>query len=207
MKVWSKLFPAAIFLCALMGVSVKMGIFQEQLGLYQLRYFTTLSNLLAAGCALWALVRGREGYSPAKGLAVLCLLVTAGVYHTLLARTFGGFSPLSLGWWGDLLVHTLAPALTLLDYLLLDPKGRLDWRCPFLWLAAPVGYFGTTAAIARLGILLPGSATPYPYPFLDVWQLGWGPVLRNVLLLAGGFFLLGCGLTILDGLLGQKETN
>lgn len=203
MRRWSDILPVAILLCALAGVAIKMGLFHGRLGLYQLRYFTTLSNLLAAGCALWALARGRQGYLNVKGLALLCILVTAVVYHAMLARVFGGFPLFSLDWWGNQLVHTLVPALTLLDYLLFDPKGRFGRFCPLMWLAAPCGYFALTAAIARMGVLMPNSATPYPYPFLDVWRLGWGPVLRNVLLMAAGFFLLGCLLTVLDRQLGR----
>lgn len=196
--------PAAVLICALVGVAIKMGLPHGKLGLYQLRYFTTLSNLLAAGCALWTLVRGRQGYLNVKGLALLCVLVTGGVYHTLLAGSFGGFPRFSLDWWGNQLVHTVVPVLVLLDYLLFDPKGGI-WRwCPLVWLAAPWGYFTFTVIMARRGILMPNSATPYPYPFLDVWRLGWGPVLRNVLFLAAGFFLLGCALTVLDHWLGQR---
>lgn len=190
--------PVMILLCALSGVAIKMGLPQGRVGLYQLRYFTTLSNLLAAGCALWALARGRQGYMNVKGLALLCILVTAIVYHAVLAQTFGGFSSFSLGWWGNQLVHTVVPALMILDYLLFDPKGKLSSRSPLIWMAAPCGYFAFTAAMAHVGVRFPNSSTAYPYPFLDVLRLGWGPVMRNVLLLAAGFFLLGCALTALD---------
>lgn len=205
MRRWSRALPIMILLCALSGVAIKMGLPQGTLGLYQLRYFTTLSNLLAAGCALWTLARGRRGYLNVKGLALLCILVTAIVYHALLVRTFGGFALFSLGWWGNQLVHTVVPALTILDYLLFDPKGKLSRRCPLIWMAAPCGYFGFVLAMAHLGVLFPNSSTAYPYPFLDVWRLGWGPVVRNVLLLAAGFFLLGCALTALDRRLIQGK--
>lgn len=202
MRRWG--LPLAIVLCALAGVAVKMGLLQGRLGLYQLRYFTTLSNLLAAGCALRALIRGRQGYGTVKGLALLCVLITCGVYHTLLAGTFGGFPLFSLDWWGNQLVHTIVPVLTLLDYVLFDPKGQLSRYCPLIWLAAPCGYFCFTVVMAHMGILFPHSSTAYPYPFLDVWRLGWGPVARNAALLAAGFLLLGCGLTALDRWLGRR---
>lgn len=205
MRRWGSALPAAVLLCALAGVAVKMGLHQGRVGLYQLRYFTTLSNLLAAGCALWALCRGRRGYETIKGLALLCVLVTCAVYHTVLARAFDGFPLFSIDWWGNQLVHTAVPVLTLLDYLIFDPKGRFDRRCPLLWLAAPCVYLVFTVGMARLGVLLPNSSTPYPYPFLDVWRLGWGPVVRNVCVLAAGVFLLGCGLTALDHRLGRGQ--
>lgn len=197
---WSSVLPAAILLCALAGVAVKMGLFQGRPGLYQLRYFTTLSNLLTAGCALWALTRGRQGYLTVKGMALLCTLVTAVVYHAVLTRFFGDFPLFSLDWWGNQLVHTIVPMLTILDYLLFDPKGQLNRYCPLIWMVAPCGYFCFTVVMARMGILFPNSSSAYPYPFLDVWQLGWGLVLRNVLLLAAGFFLLGCLLIAVDRL-------
>lgn len=201
----SQMMAAAILLCALTGVAIKMGVFQGQLGLHQLRYFTTLSNLLAAACAGWALCRGRGGYAWAKGLSLICILVTGTVYHMLLAGSFGGFAPLTLGWWGNELVHTVVPVLCALDYLLFDTKGRLNWRCPLVWMLAPCGYFAMTVAIARAGIKFPGSHTAYPYPFLDVWTLGWGPVLRSAAMMAAGFLALGYVLVALDRLLEKKS--
>lgn len=203
----SRLLAAVILVCALAGVGIKMGIFQGRLELYQLRYFTTLSNLLAAACAAWAVVQGRRRYGGAKGLALLCILVTGTIYHTLLIDGFGGFALFSLEWWGDELVHTAVPVLCAADYLLFDPKGRLRGYYPPVWLLAPCSYFGVTVMIARQGIRFPNSVTAYPYPFLDVWALGWGPVLRNVLLLGAGFLLLGCMLLWLDRLLGEKEKS
>lgn len=203
----SRWMAAAILVCALAGVGIKMGIFLGRVNLHQLRYFTTLSNLLAAGCAGCALLRGRDRGAGIKGLAVLCILVTAAVYHGLLAGTFGGFSPFSLDWWGDKLVHTAVPLLTVLDYLLFDQKGTMRWYFPLLWILAPLGYFAATAAIARTGLRFPGSYTAYPYPFLDVWTLGWGPVLRNILLLAVGFLLLGALITGLDARLAKRKAR
>lgn len=200
----SQIMAAAILLCALTGVAIKMGVFQGQMGLHQLRYFTTLSNLLAAACAGWALCRGREGYAWAKGMSLVCILVTGAVYHTLLAGSFGGFVPLTLGWWGNELVHTAVPVLCALDYLLFDGKGKLNWRHPLVWMLAPCGYFAATVAFARAGIRFPGSDTAYPYPFLDVWALGWGPVLRSAVLMAAGFLALSYVLAGLDRLLGKK---
>lgn len=204
---FSPIMAAVILVCALAGVCMKMGIFQGQLKLYQLRYFTTLSNLLAAGCAGWALVQGRSKYMAVKGLAVICIVVTGTVYHTLLADSFGGFVPLSLGWWGNELVHTIVPTLVVLDYLLFDRKGEVKRFHPLAWLLAPCGYFSLTVIIARAGILFPNSATAYPYPFLDVWFLGWGPVLRNVLAMGMGFLILGGGLFALDRFLGKQKTT
>lgn len=204
-RIWPDATAAAIVLCALLGVGVKMGVFQGRLALYQLRYFTTLSNLLAAACMLRVLFRGRGAWRGIRGLALLCVLVTAAVYHALLSGSFGGFPLFSLDWWADNLLHTLVPALMLLDYLCFEEKGGLRWYHPLAWMLAPCGYFALTVAIAKTGSCFPNSATPYPYPFLDVWGLGWGPVLRNILALTVVFLLLGCALVCLDKTLSRRK--
>lgn len=202
---FGRLMAGLISVCALTGVAFKLGILQGRLNLHQLRYFTNLSNLLAAACSLWAFARGRKGYGALKGLAVLCVLVTGVVFHTMLAGIMGGFALFSPDWWANELIHTVVPVLMTVDYLCFDPKGQLRSYHPLLWLLAPLCYFAGTVAVARTGLCFPNSPTPYPYPFLDVWALGWGAVLRNVAGMAVGILFLGYLLYILDRIFAKKK--
>ena len=196
-----------LLLCALTGCFIKFGIFEGTLRLYQLRYFTNLSNLLGVVYALCALFASERELRPLRGMAVLAMSVTAVVYHAVLAAVFGSYVPLTLGWWGNLLVHTVTPALMVGEWLLFREKKPLWWYHPLIWTGFPLAYFAMTVVIAKLGFLMPNSATPYPYPFLDVWSLGWGVVLRNVAVLAAGFLGLGYLLVGLDRLCRNRRRS
>lgn len=190
---------------ALAGCAIKLNMGAGSIHWYQLRYFTTLSNIAAGIYALWALLRGRRR-TPAllHGGALMGVLVTGIVYHLLLRGTFGGFTPLTRDWLGDQLVHTAVPLLMALDWLLLAPKGRFRPLHPLGWALFPLAYLAGTAAIARTGLCFPNSNTPYPYPFLDVWSLGWEPVIWNSGCLALAFLALGEAVAALDRAMGKK---
>lgn len=199
-----KFWLFGLLVCALGGVLIKFGVFGGGPNWHQVRYFTNLSNLLGAAYALWVLLRPRDDLRPLRGMAVLALTVTAVVYHGVLTSVFGGYVPFTLGWWGNLLVHTVTPALMVGEWLLFRAEQPLRWYHPLIWALFPVAYFAMTVAIAKTGTCMPGSATPYPYTFLDVWSLGWGTVLRNVAGLAAAFLGLGYALVGLDGLRGRN---
>lgn len=188
----------ALLLCAAMGELIKFGFFDGEAHWHQIRYFTNLSNLLAGGYALLKLCRPRIAIPALRGLAVLAMSVTALVYHVMLSSVFGGYEPFGMGWWGNLLVHTLTPALMVGEWLLFRDERALNRRHPLIWVSFPAAYFGATVCMAQLGMVMPNSDTPYPYPFLDVWKLGWAVVLRNVLLMGVGFLALGYALVGVD---------
>ena len=196
-----------LLLCAWTGCLIKFGIFEGTLRLYQIRYFTNLSNLIGGIYALLALAAPRADLRGLRGMAVLALSVTAVVYHAVLAAVFGTYIPLTLGWWGNLLVHTVTPMLMVGEWLAFRKERPLRWYHPVIWLGFPVVYFAVTVLIAKLGILLPNSDTPYPYPFLDVWKLGWTVVLRNVVVMGAGFLVIGYLLVGLDTLRHKREKS
>lgn len=189
-----------LLLSALTGCLIKFGVLEGELHLHQLRYFTILSNLLAVAYPLCALAGRRRVWCVPRGMAVLSLTVTAVVYHAVLAAVFGPYVPFTLEWMGNILVHTVTPMLMVGEWLVFRGEKRLRWYHPWGWMLFPLAYFAMTVGFAKLGIRMPNSATPYPYPFLDVWSLGWGIVLRNVAGLAVCFLGLGYILVGLDWL-------
>jgi len=190
-----------LLFCALTGVLLKLGVPWGRFHWHQLRYFTTLSNLLGVLYAVFALWRGRESVpATLRGSALLALLVTGVVYHLLLRGVFGGQPAFSVNWWANQLVHTAAPLLMAADWLLTRSETVLGWEQPLLWAVFPVLCVVATIAVAKTGLCFPGSGTPYPYPFLDVWALGWKPVFRNLAVMFAAFLALGYGLVGLDRL-------
>lgn len=163
-------------------------------------YFTIQSNLLLGGTALLlALQPGRSGGDLFKTLrlnGVLCIAVTGIVYHAVLAGTDALHGWASVA---NFLLHTAAPVVGVLGWLLFGPRGLTDWRIvgwsivyPVLWLVF------TLVRGAFVGF--------YPYPFVDVDDLGYGKVLLNCLLVAVLFLALAAGATTLDGRLRRKTT-
>jgi hypothetical protein len=163
-------------------------------------FFTIQSNLLLGGTALMLAAqpdRPRSRLFDTLRLnGVLCIAVTGIVYHAVLA----GLDDLhGWGWVTNFLLHTAAPVVGVLGWLLFGPRGRTDWGIvgwsivyPVLWLVF------TLVRGAFVGF--------YPYPFVDVDDLGYGKVLLNCLLVAVLFLALAAGATTLDGRLRRKTT-
>jgi len=150
-------------------------------------YFTILSNFgVALACSLAWVGRdthaGRFAARPAVRAALtLYILVTAGVYHLLLARLW---RPQGMEVLADSLLHTTVPALYAGGWLLLAPVRTLRWRQTLYWLPFPGVYL---AWALLLGVML----RVYPYPFIDLNRLDLAMVLRNAAALGLLFLALG----------------
>jgi hypothetical protein len=97
------------------------------------------------------------------------------------------------GWqlFGDQILHYCVPVLYALDWFFLSERGKLSWRDMLWWLAFPAAYSVYTLAHGYVSRF-------YPYPFLDVRDIGLEAVLLNMGLLAAAFLVLGGALTFLD---------
>ncbi|MEW2622877.1 Pr6Pr family membrane protein [Streptomyces sp. NPDC048106] len=129
------------------------------------------------------------------GAVLLYALVSALTYHLLLART--GFSMTAsptpperwrTRWITLQLLHTVAPAAALLDWLCLTPAARLHLRQATTWLLYPLAY---------LAFYLTRGA-PYLYPFLNPSADGYRATLANALLLGLATYALAVLLVALD---------
>lgn len=162
-------------------------------------FFTVLSNIavglvlaasaLAAKHALgrWA---SRAGTRVAVGVYIA---VTAGVYHTVLADLW---RPTGLQLLADILLHTVAPFLFLVDFLAIPPREAARWSKAWKALVFPLAYGAWS--------LVHGSISGfYPYPFLDVAQRGHGAVLVTMGVMGLGFYGATLALTGLQHLQRQ----
>ncbi|MBF9044424.1 hypothetical protein HKCCE4037_13865 [Rhodobacterales bacterium HKCCE4037] len=150
------------------------------------RFFTILSHVLIVLTFLAAAFR-REGIGAPWGAALTLTIVLVGaVYHTLL-RGIVDFT--GLGHWADVGLHTVVPIAVLLWWLAFAPKRSLrygDLPMFIMWPCVYVAY-----ALGR------GAADgTYPYPFMDVGDLGPAIVATNlaglllVLLIGGVIFVM-----------------
>ncbi|MBB5807640.1 hypothetical protein F4560_007408 [Saccharothrix ecbatanensis] len=163
------------------GADVNSGHAETQapLGVRLLRlfsYFTVQSNVFVLAVALTLALNPRRdgrGWRVARLDALLGITITGVVFDLLLARLV---HPVGAAWWVNLGFHRLAPLMAVLGWLLFGPRPRVDWASvakalsiwPVLWIA----YTFVHGAITDW----------YPYPFLDVTELGFGAAFRNALL-------------------------
>lgn len=163
-------------------------------------YFTIQSNLLLGGTTLLLALGTASDSTLFRTLrlnGVLCIAVTGIVYWVALNHlaNFTGAAALV-----NLLLHTIAPVLGVLGWLLYGPRGRTSTRIVGWSIVFPVLWLVFT--------LTRGEAVGfYPYPFVDVGDLGYAKVLVNCLLVALLFLALAFGAMLLDRRLNRTAVE
>lgn len=159
-----------------------------------LSYFTIQSNILLVVALLAAEIApssqiGRWARRSSTKTAILLYVgVAGGVYFWMLKDVWH-----PRGWQlrADQLLHYCIPLLAAIDWLFFVERGRLTWRDAFWWLLFPALY----SAYSLVHGYFSGF---YPYPFLDVNDVGLQEVLGNMALLGILFLLLGGTITLVD---------
>jgi hypothetical protein len=156
-------------------------------------YFTILTNLLAA---LALTLPGLAPQSAATRFFLKPTLRTAITAYIIIVMAIVYFVLRHLtnlqGWdfVADLLLHYVMPCLFVADWLFFVPKETLKLKDGLAGLAFPVVYL--------LWTFIHGAYSGfYPYPFLNVGELGIGRVLLNEAGLLALFLILG--LTLVTG--------
>ncbi|PZF86240.1 Pr6Pr family membrane protein [Jiangella anatolica] len=147
-------------------------------------YFTVQSNLLViAGCLWLAVAPHTDGrfFRVLRLTGLIGIGVTGVVYATLLAPLVdleGAAQAANIGF------HYISPIMAVIGWLLFGPWPRIDRRTIGLTLVWPIAWLVYT--------LIRGEVVDwYPYPFIDVNDIGYG---RTVLNSAGiTVLLLGVG--------------
>ncbi|PST21698.1 hypothetical protein C7U61_05000 [Rhizobium sp. JAB6] len=157
-------------------------------------YFTIQSNLLLAAILLCAQIVPRSSIGqwasrPSIRGALLIYVGIAGIVYVFMLRDV--WHPRGWQLFGDQILHYCVPVLYALDWVFLSERGKLSWRDMLWWLAFPAAYSVYTLAHGYVSRF-------YPYPFLDVRDIGLEAVLLNMALLATAFLVLGGALTFLD---------
>lgn len=135
-------------------------------------FFTIQSNLLVCVTTSRLALRGDvepRGWRVARLCGVMGITVTGLVYVTVLR----GINDLE-GWWvvADAMLHYAVPLLAVVGWLAFGPRGRVDRSVAGRALLWPVAWLAYTLAHGAV-------SGWYPYPFLDVAELGYGPALLN----------------------------
>ena len=138
-------------------------------------YYTILTNILVAFCFTVLLLFSRSEIGkflsqPKVLTAVAGYIAFVGLaYHILLRHLW---NPEGLQFIVDVLLHSCMPVMFFLYWLIFVPKADLKWSNVVPWMIYPVAYL--------LWVLFRGVFSGfYPYPFVDVNNLGYHRVLLN----------------------------
>ena len=156
-------------------------------------YFTIQSNIavaIAAGILMRRPDADGQGFRVLRLDAVIAITVT-GVIHFFLLRPLLQLEGADAA--ADLLLHVIVPVLAFLGWLLFGPRPRIAGRTIGLALIWPVLWLGYTLLLGEINGW-------YPYPFIDVNELGYPRTLLN----AAGVTLLFLALFGLAALVDRK---
>ena len=165
-------------------------------------FFTILTNLLVALCCTFLLLKSssyiaRFFSKNATITAIAAYITIVGIVYNLILRFL--WNPKGLEQVVDELLHTIIPILFVLTWLLFIPKAILKWSNVLSWLIFPFLYL--------IYILIRGlSAGYYPYPFLDVRQLGYNKVFLNSLGVLVAFLLVSILFIAIDRFIKRRPS-
>lgn len=163
-------------------------------------YFTTWS-LVAAGlvATLLAIDPARDGpvLRVARLTAILMIAVTF-VATTIAYPVWVGAGGVLTGWMVPvhLLKHVAAPVVTLVAWVVVGPRGWIDRSTPWWSLVVPLAWIAWT--LGRGAVV--GA---YPYPPINVVDLGYPVVLTHIALTVAAGAVILVLLVAFDGWLGR----
>lgn len=159
-------------------------------------YFTITTNLLVAIVFTGVALRRRAFQSPWLLSGTMLSILLVGIVYALLLR---GQRELTAGSeLANILLHQASPLMVTVFWVAFVRKGALSWRDPLYWALYPLGYF--LYALARGAI-----EGHYPYPFIDVTEIGLPRTLADAALIAASFLLAGEALVWLDRWLAARS--
>jgi len=153
------------------------------------QYFTILTNAMTL-ILMIAVAIGLNVSARIVRAIIISIVCVGLLYHTLLAHLVS-LSGLAL--WADHGTHTFVPILSGLWWLFLAPHPRLGLGEIAFWLAWPLAYCAYILVRASFSGF-------YPYPFLNVPEIGWTALAINVVGMLIGFVIVGLVLTFVSRL-------
>lgn len=136
-------------------------------------YFTIWSNIVVAIVAtmLWRdPARNGRIFRVVRLDSLLMITITGLVYAIVLAPLYSVTGIRMVADWG---LHYVVPTLTVVSFLVVGPRMRFTAREVFGALVIPVIWIAFT--------LINGAIRGfYPYPFIDVGDLGYARVAMNI---------------------------
>jgi len=138
-------------------------------------YFTILTNILAAMALTLPIITPQSAFGQFFSRPTIRTAITAYIIIVMTIVYFVLRHLTNLQGWdlvADVILHYVIPILFVIDWLFLVPKETLKAKDAAVWLAFPVVYLVWT-------FIHGAYSSFYPYPFLNVNELGLARVLLN----------------------------
>lgn len=168
-------------------------------------FFTILTNILVAICfsTLW-LKRNDANttgfFTASRQTAIAVYIVVVGIVYNAILRFM--WEPTGLQRVVDEMLHLIIPLFYLIYWLLFLNKQQLVWKDALGWLLYPFVYL--VVILVRGGM----ATTPYyPYPFVNVSELGYEKVGINCLGMLLLFLLLSFAFIAIGRFSKQKAIS
>ncbi len=134
-------------------------------------FFTILSTLFASFVLLFSTFK--KDIPLLRGAATLFMLITGIIYFLLLRN-----EPIEIAW-VNAVFHYILPVMLLIDWLLNPPMSKIPFSKAFLWLLFP--------ALFLIYSLTRGFFINwYPYPFMNVAEIGYAQTFINAVFVGLG---------------------
>ncbi|MFD2200291.1 Pr6Pr family membrane protein [Shivajiella indica] len=147
-------------------------------------YFTILTNTLVAcyfSSQVFELGEKSVWNKPGMLTAITVYIIVVGIVYQIVLRPI--WNPQGLAILVDELLHSVNPLLVLWFWWLYEEKSKVEWVQVPYWLLYPFFYL--------IYILGRGQFSGfYPYPFMNVTELGFPMVALNSLVLFAVFLSL-----------------
>lgn len=196
---WQK--ASTLFLAALSWFAVVLQLIITEGSFFNfISYFTILSNFLVAVSLTFTLATPNSSlgkyFSSVKVQSAIALYIfIVGLVYNFVLR--GIWQPTGWQLIVDNLLHVAVPILYVFYWFIFTPRGKLNWIDGLTWAYFPFGYL--------IYSLIRGHFTAwYPYPFLNVNEIGYPKVLLNSGLMVIAFIFIGLLLIALNRLVRKK---
>ena len=153
-------------------------------------YFTIDTNILCALFLTFIALQsnsrlGRFFRKATTATALTVYITIVGITYNILLRNT--WNPQGMQKIVDELLHSVIPVYFILFWFIFVLSQDLKWKNAFPWLIYPILYI-------VYAIILGGITKFYPYPFVDVNELGYAKALTNSLIVLVLIFLLSLAL-------------
>ncbi|MBA2499756.1 MAG: Pr6Pr family membrane protein [Chitinophagaceae bacterium] len=159
-------------------------------------FFTILTNILVAVYFTMNAL-GRNQFDKAGKLTAITIYITiVGLVYQLLLRHI--WQPTGLQMVVDELLHSVNPLLVLIYWYLFEMKTSIKYKQIFGWMVFPIVYL--------VYILIRGNFSGfYPYPFINVSEIGISKALVNGLILLLFFYAVSAFFIFLGRILNKRN--
>lgn len=159
-------------------------------------FFTILTNILVAVYFTMNAL-GRNQFDKAGKLTAITIYITiVGLVYQVLLRHI--WQPTGLQMVVDELLHSVNPLLVLIYWYLFEMKTSIKYKQIFGWMVFPIVYL--------VYILIRGNFSGfYPYPFINVSEIGISKALVNGLILLLFFYAVSAFFIFLGRILNKRN--